>query len=275
MSKRDGYIYDEIEHENNLLKYSGDDEIIMSYDLLERLESMAAETHEVEMVSGFPGLDREIKSFLGGELVVVSGPTKGGKTLLCQSLTGNFYDRGHACLWFSYEVPAHQFLKQFGDQLPAFCVPKELKENSASWIIERVHEAKLKYNIHAVFIDNTHNVLNLTTNNLSQVMGEFVKLMKKMALKFNIVVFLLHHMSKVKLDAGEEISSQSLRDSSMVAQTADTVMFVWRDKDVIVNPRKSYLKVTENRRHGVFNYIMHMRKIGNFLQEEDNGYHGQ
>jgi replicative DNA helicase len=268
--KRDEYIYDEIEKEKNLLRYSGEDEVVLSQDLLASLEIQLSEKNEVEMKSGFPGLDEQIHHFLGGELIILSGPTKHGKTLMAQTLTKNFYSQGIPALWFSYEVPAYQFLKQFGDQLPIFSIPKELKDNSPSWIIERVHEAKLKYNISAVFIDNTHNVLNLTTNNLSQVMGEFVKVMKKMAMKFNIAVFLLHHMSKTRLDEGESISSASLRDSSMIAQTADTVMFVWRDKDTIICPRKSYLKVTENRRYGVFNYIMPMQKVGNFLYQEEN-----
>lgn len=256
-----------IEKEEHLKKYCGEDEVILSPDMLKLLESRIDATYEVEMKSGFPSLDKEIHSFIGGELVVLSGPTKGGKTLVGQTFTRNFEQQGKGCLWFTYEVPAYQFLKQFGDRLPLFVMPKQLKQNSFSWILDRVHEAKLKYSISAVFIDNTHNVLNLTASNLSQVMGEFLKASKQMAIKYNVVVFLLHHMKQVKLLEGEEFGSHLLRDSSLVAQTADTVMFVWRDKDIILNRNKSYLKITENRRYGVMNYTITMSKIGNFLEE--------
>lgn len=256
-----------IAREARLKSYSKDDEVILSLDLEKILRDRMTEQPEVEMKSGFDSLDAAIHHFLGGELIVVSGPTKMGKTLLAQTLTRNFYSQGKPSLWFSYEVPAYQFLKQFGDNPPVFAIPKQLKDNSFTWIQERVHEAKLKYDIAAVFIDNTHNIVNLTSQNLAQVMGEFLKASKRMALDYNVAVFLLHHMSKIKLDDGENLGSHLLRDSSMVAQTADTVMFVWRDKDPVLNPNRSYLKVTENRRYGVFNHIVHLIKIGNFLEE--------
>jgi replicative DNA helicase len=223
--------------------------------------------HPFQLIPGFSKLDSSIKHFLGGELVVISGPTKHGKTLLSQTFTRNFSDQGHMGTWFTYEVPAYQFLQQFDNPLPVFAMPKTLKDNSLSWIIERTHEAKLKHNIKYIVIDNTHNVINLTTNNLSQFMGEFLKAVKKMALKFNIVVFLLHHLTKIKLGDDDTIDSSLLRDSSLVAQTADTVMFVWRDKDTIQKPNRGYIKITENRRYGIMNLVTPIIKIGNYLEE--------
>jgi len=267
--KNENDIYELIEREEKLKNYHGDDEIIMSHAMLELMESRMKESPEIALKSGFPSLDSAIHHFVGGELIVVSGPTKHGKTLFAQTLTRNFFNQGFASLWFTYEVNAYQFLKQFGDSLPAFLMPKSLKSNSFSWIIERVHEAKLKYNISAVFIDNTHNVVNLTTNNLTQVISELIKAAKRMALDFNVVVFLLHHITKVNLDDNEAMNSSLLRDSSMVAQTADTVLFVRRDRDTLLNPNKSYLKVTENRRYGVMDHVVHMIKIDNFLEESE------
>lgn len=256
-----------IETEERLKKYSGEDEIVLCNQLLDILHERMQEQHPFQLVPGFPGLDKMIRHFLGGELIVISGPTKHGKTLLAQTFTRNFSNQDHMGAWFTYEVPAYQFLQQFGDYIPAFVMPKTLKDNSLSWIIERVHEAKLKHNIKYVVIDNTHNVINLTSNNLSQVMGEFLKAIKKMALKFNVAVFLLHHLTKIKLGDDDTIDSSLLRDSSLVAQTADTVMFVWRDKDVILKPNRGYIKITENRRYGILNHVVPIIKIGNFLEE--------
>ncbi len=269
MTQRQDEIDQLIATEERLKNYRGEDEIIISNDMLDLLHARYQQVHTFELVPGFPGLDKSIKHFLGGELVVISGPTKHGKTLLAQTLTRNFWAQNHMGAWFSYEVPVHQFLQQFGDVLPGFVVPKSLKDNSLSWIIERVHEAKLKYDIKYVVIDNTHNVINLTVNNLSQVMGEFLKGVKKMALRFNVAVFLLHHLTKIKLGNDDTIDSSLLRDSSLVAQTADTVMFVWRDKDTILKPNQGYVKVTENRRYGIMNHVVPLVKIGNFLEEQE------
>lgn len=253
--------------EERLKNYRGEDEIILCNDILDLICARKQEKHAFELRPGFPDLDKTIRNFLGGELVVISGPTKHGKTLLAQTFTRNFSAQDHMGLWFTYEVPPEQFLEQFGDDLPIFTMPKTLKDNSLSWIIERTHEAKLKHSVRYVFIDNTHNVINLTANNLSQVMGEFLKAVKKMALRFNITVFLLHHLTKIKLGDDDTIDSSLLRDSSLVAQTADTVMFVWRDKDTILKPNRGYIKITENRRYGIMNHVTPIIKIGNYLEE--------
>jgi len=255
--------------EERLKNYHGEDEVIACNELLDLLHARGQEVHPFELKPGFPGLDNSIKHFLGGELVVISGPTKHGKTLLAQTFTRNFSDQNHIGAWFSYEVPAYQFLQQFGNRLPSFVMPKTLKDNSLSWIFERVHEAKMKFGIKYAVFDNTHNMINLTTNNLSQVMGEFLKAVKKMALRFNITIFLLHHLTKIKLGDEDTIDSSLLRDSSLVAQTADTVMFVWRDKDIILNPNRGYVKITENRRYGIMNHVVPIIKIGNFLEESE------
>jgi replicative DNA helicase len=189
-------------------------------------------------------------------------------TLFCQTLTRNFFSKGVGSLWFSYEVPGLQFLEQFGQKMPSFVLPKVLKESSYPWIIDRIYEAKLKYGIQAVFIDNTQNVLNLMSHQLAQLVGEFVKAIKRTAIDLNIAMFLLHHFTKVKLEDNEAMDSSCMRDSSLVAQTADTVFLIRRDNDQILHPKKSYVKVTENRRFGVMNLIVPMQKVGYYLEEE-------
>lgn len=253
--------------EERLKKYTGEDEIILCNEMLDLLFEREKESQPFELVPGFPGLDSSIKHFLPGEMVVISGPTKHGKTLLAQTFTRNFSAQNHMGAWFSYEVPPKQFLQQFGDELPVFVMPKSLKSNSLVWIGERIHEAKIKHNIRYVFIDNTHNVINLMANNLSQVMGEYLKAFKRMAIQFDVVMFILHHLTKIKLGDDDTIDSSLLRDSSLVAQTADTVMFVWRDKDIILKPNRGYIKITENRRYGIMNHVTPIIKIGNYLEE--------
>jgi DnaB-like helicase C terminal domain len=267
-----------IAKETELKNYCGEYECIYSFDLHELLKARADSKPNVSLRSGIPKLDSYIHYFSGGELVVISGPTKHGKTLFAQSLTKNFYDpkitEGAASLWFTYEVPAYQFLNQFGDNPPVFIMPKQLLQNSFRWLEERIWESKLKFNIKAVFIDNTHNLVDTAVNNLSNVIGELLKFLKMLALKFDIVIFLLHHIVKGKIEDGEQIGSHLLRDSSMVSQTADTVFFIWRKEEKDGNGQKtgrmtnqSVIKITENRAFGVMNEYVDLIKIGSFLEE--------
>ena len=264
---KEGGIYDVMKREEALKNYHGIDEVVWAAELKTELLQRAKEVPEVSMKFGFPTLDQNIHYAMGGELVIISGPTKQGKTLLAQTFTRNFFAQGVGSLWFSYEVPGLQFLQQFGDKLPSFTLPKVLKESSYPWIIDRIYEAKLKYGIQAVFIDNTQNVLNLMSHQLAQLMGEFVKAVKRTAIELNIVMFLLHHFTKVRLDDNEAMDSSLMRDSSLIAQTADTVLLVRRDKDQVLHPKKSYIKVTENRRFGVMNLVVPMQKVGYYLEE--------
>ena len=262
-----------IEPERRLKEYNGDVRCVTSYEMLDILHARKATTDVVRLRSGLPRLDSLLTSFDGGELTVISGFTKHGKTLFAQTLTQNFSDESHKALWFSFEIPAEQFLKQFDDPLPLFILPLELRINDARWLRDRIYEALLKHDIKAVFIDNTHNILNLTAGDLTHRVDEFVKQLKSLAMEFNIAVFLLHHTMKQKYESLDQTGSHLLRDSSMIAQTADTIIFVIREQaDLVNNPGNNvaWLKITENRKNGVFNEYVKLIKIGKFFKEVKN-----
>ena len=82
----------------------------------------------INIRSNIPDLDKAVDGFREGEVIVISGPTKNGKTLLAQSLTKQFSSQNYHSLWFSFEVPTKQFLSQFID-LPLFYIPMVLKTN--------------------------------------------------------------------------------------------------------------------------------------------------
>ena len=94
----------------DFLNYSGDDKVIDSYEMQ---SSFRQKDHLFKVKSQIPALDKLIDGFVPGELVVVSGWTKHGKTLLCQTLTANFVKDDVQSLWFTFELPPQQFLKCF------------------------------------------------------------------------------------------------------------------------------------------------------------------
>ena len=251
--------YERIEHLQN---YHGEDEVVYSLDMRKEIAERKNNIPSMSFVSGIPTLDSLIKSFQGGELTVISGKTKHGKTLLAQTFTRNMNEI-ILPMWFTYEVRIEQFLSQFGNSLPCFLVPKKLRQNDMAWLEDRIVEGILKYNCQVVFLDNTHNILNLTGDNLTHKIDEFVKRLKEIAVQNNIHIFLMHHVSKCEISSVENLNSNLLRDSSMIPQTADNVFFIWRDKD----DKGAWLKITENRREGVFNKLVRLQKVGYFFEE--------
>lgn len=258
-------VKDLIEIEKKLYSYEGQDRVMSSHDMSKALRE---EDRPIQLKSGIATLDRYISGFEGGELTVISGLTGNGKTLFAQTLTRNFDKQDFKSLWFSYEVMPVNFLRAFGEDLPLFYMPARLIENSLTWINTRIYEAKLKYHIHAVFVDHLHFIVQMNRGNVSVEIGAVMRFLKKLTLKFNIVLFLIAHTMKCKPET--ELGIGDTRDSSFIEQEADNVFYIWRTK----KDREAVLKIAKNRRNGIFEKKIKLIKKGSFLQEdndEDNG----
>jgi replicative DNA helicase len=254
----DNDIKDLIELEKKLFTYEGQDRVMSSHDMSQALRE---EDQPILIKSGIPTLDNYIDGFEGGELTVISGLTGNGKTLLAQTLTRNFDEQGIKSLWFSYEVMPANFLRAFGEDLPLFYMPARLTGNSLTWINTRIHEAKLKYDIKAVFVDHLHFIVEMNRGNISVEIGAVMRTLKKIALKFNVAFFLIAHTMKCKPDT--ELGIGDTRDSSFIEQEADNVFYIWRTK----KESQAILKIAKNRRNGVFEKKITLFKVGHFLGE--------
>lgn len=252
--------------ETELSQYDGADKVVSSHELLEYLEESKIDSMNY-LYSKIPGLDYWIDGFVGGELTVISGPTGNGKTLLAQSLTESFWRQQKNVLWFSYEVPAEQFLKQFGKDLPKFFLPMQLAQNNFTWIEKKIIEARVKYGLHAVVVDHLHFLIDMKRNNLSVEIGQVMRIVKKLALKYNLCFFLITHIGKMAKELTAEPDVDDIRDSSFIGQEADNVLFVWRNKK---EDHKAVLKIAKNRRKGSWKKKVNLVKIGSYLREEGN-----
>lgn len=255
---KDSDIKNLIEIEKNLYSYEGQDRVMSSHDMSQALRE---EDEPIQIKSGIPTLDNYIGGFQGGELTVISGITAMGKTLSAQTLTRNFDDQGFRSLWFSYEVLPANFLKSFGEELPLFYMPARLQDNSLSWVATRLHEAKLKYQIKAVFLDHLHFIVSMNRSNISIEIGAVMRGIKKLALKYNICFFLIAHTQKIKPET--ELGLGDTRDSSFIEQEADNVFYIWRTK----KENQAILKIAKNRRNGVFDKKITLYKKGHYLEE--------
>ena len=253
-----------IEVEKELAEYNGDDRII---SFIEKTKEFSEQPKEFKLHCGLFETDRLIDGFAEGELILVSGRPKSGKTLLCQTLTSHFADIGEKPLWFSYEVPAKQFLNSF-PELPEGYMPRQMELSNIWWLEQRVYESKLKYGTRIVMIDHLHYLVDMSKlRNASIEIGNIYRRLKLLAIKHKIIIFLISHLRKV--EKGVEPQAEDIRDSNFALGEPDTILMIWRlldnpDKKILNEAR---LKVEMTRRTGVLKKKIKIQKIDGLLEE--------
>lgn len=256
----------DIELEQKLAVYDGEDKIVPGNELLATLKDKARP--KLHFGSKIPKLDKIIKGgFKGGQLIVVSGITGQGKSTLCKSIGLSAMEQGLLSTWFSYELDMEEFLSDFPfDTVANIVLPATLKGRSPEWIEMRAWEAKLKFGSNLVFIDHLHFLVDLhKSRNISFDVGSVVRNLKLLAVKHNLVVFLICHTMKTKGDSEVELGLGDVRDSSLIEQEADIVLYVWRDLDV---DNRSIMKIAKNRPTGTINKKIRLIYRGGRLYEE-------
>jgi hypothetical protein len=244
-----------------LKEYEGPDQVISSQEMHLKLGKQKDGLYNVRC--GIPGIDEAMGGFQDGELIAISGLTKHGKTLLCQSMTVGFIKQQHFPLWFSFEVPARQFLDQF-PSLPLLYMPEKLKSNAMDWFYDRSDESFLKYGTRIIFIDHLHYLVDLAKNsNMAIEIGTIIRQLKTFAVDRHFVIFLLCHTRKLAL--GEELSWACLRDSSFISQESDSVIMVQRTPKLGENTATA--RIEFHRRTGVMERLVGLQKIGGLLRE--------
>jgi len=241
-------------------KYDGPDRIISSYEMRDHLKKTEKDT--ITVFSKIPGLDKATGGFQTGELIALSGPTKNGKTLFSQTLTKNFHDQQVFSLWFSFELPPRQFLNCFKD-LPLIFMPKILRSSNLAWLDDRILESFQKFNTRIVFVDHLHYCLDLArVKNPSIEIGQVIRHLKLLAVRESLIIFLMCHTNK---SGAENLSYQSLRDSSFISQESDSVLMIKRTPEDGENAAR--LRVEFHRRTGCLEKVIDLIKINGFLEE--------
>lgn len=107
---------------------------------------------------------------------------------------------------------------------------------------KKIAECKVKFGTKMIFIDHLHYLLRLSgsINNTSFMIGDIVRKIKSMAMKHDVSICLIAHITK--LDVTQMPDLNSIRDSSFVAQESDFVTIVWRER----NKGKAQQDIMEN-----------------------------
>lgn len=246
--------------------YEGSDRVITSEELIEQIKQRP---EEVKMFSSFKGIDDILNGFRQKQLVVLAAPTKNGKTSFAMDLTSQM--REYNPLWFPLEEGGDELVTKYmerGEQPPHFCLPMRNINGNTQWVEERIIEAVVKYNAKIVFIDHLHFIVPFDNKNAERQdlrIGAVMRELKAIARRWNVCIILIAHLKKTKLDSQPDL--EDLRDSSFIAQEADTVIMLWRETKRVHGEieitNNVNVSVQANRRTG---------KTGNIKMVYDNGH---
>lgn len=215
-----------------ICSYDGPDQVRHFMEHLK--ERGKIQTGVLRIHSGFGVFDQKMEGIETGEVVVVSGKRKSGKTLFVESWINSMMtrDENARALFLSYEVQTSKLLLKYNNrpELPIF-VPDRLETVDFEWLKRRCLEAKIKHSCNIVMIDHLHFLVDMNTKqNMSLNIGGFMRRLKQeISIGMNLAVILIAHQGQGKRE--EEASMDSIRDSSFIAQEADSVVVVSRMKN--------------------------------------------
>lgn len=265
-------------YEKCMFEYDGADKIVSFQEQYERISKQSASVFQIN--SGFETLDRFIEGFEAGELILVSGTPKSGKSLLLQTLTNNFLNQNWRTCWFSYELTPRQFYARFPEDIPHGYTPDEMKGNDMDWLEDKLMEAKLKFDVKIYMIDHLHFLFDMSRSRSPSLdIGSVLRRLKSMAIKSNVIIFLIAHTGKMRMDNTKgELYGSDIRDSSFCLQEPDTILMIWRVDDDADNGiiDEAKLKVVASRRTGVRSKTISLMKhngwLREFVKKKDDGF---
>ena len=120
-----------------------------------------------------------------------------------------------------------------------------------------------------MFVDHLHFIVDFG-DNMSVQIGKTMRELKRIAKTWDIVIVLIAHLKKTKVD--EQPDLEDLRDSSFIAQEADTVIMLWRQTErqngQVVITNNVNISVQANRRTGKTGNVKMVFDKGKFLEQD-------
>lgn len=232
--------------------------------------------------TGIPELDMLIGGLYFGQVVLLTGKRGEGKSTFLSQLNLEAIDQGYSTFLYSGEL-ADYHVKSWMDLQAAgkdniqihtdeygqetYSLPEQVIQKINSWysdkayiydnnainadtselesLIETIENGIQRYDIKLVCIDNLMTAMDIIPgDDLYQAQSSFVKQLKQVAVKYDVVILLVAHPRKTK----ESISNDDVSGSSDITNRVDVVLSYSRDDTESENDSK--LSVLKNRLTG-------------------------
>lgn len=211
--------------------------------------------------TGFPSIDEQTLGLVDGELVIIAGPTSRGKTLLAMSISNNVAKYGGRVLFVTLEMTKEELTSRYmfvngGWDTEEFALVSAntiFQDNDElDWrdIDGLIANAKEQLDVDLVVIDHLHYFAR-DIKNASEELGKITMTFKKNAIRHKVPIILISHIRKLGKD--EDLSGESLRGSSLIAQDSDIVLLVNRDPEtnamgVLIDKNRNRGKISDRTR---------------------------
>lgn len=229
-------------------------------------------------------VDKVIGGMAFGQLIVLTGKRGEGKSTFMSQLIAEALDQNQSVFVYSGELADFHFRRWLDYQLAGganiseninaygeseYSLSSEVSERIGNWykgrafiydnsyipqdksemetLPQTIEKVVTKFGVSLVCIDNLMSAMETVTQNenLNLAQGNFVTQLKKLAIKYNIVIVLVAHPRKSQND----FSNDDVSGSSDITNRADIVMSYKRvDKD---GESCGNLMITKNRLKGV------------------------
>jgi archaellum biogenesis ATPase FlaH len=245
----------------------GDDSDGVSTDTKETLH--ASEVAGLQVVDSdhtysldMPPFDEALLGgFSAGDLVIVAGQSGHGKTTLIQDWSVTLSSGGQSnrdklpSLWFSYEVLAKPLWQKFqlmgaNTETPIY-MPRFNETGDTEWVLDVIEKAIIKWGIKVVCIDHLGFLRAPKGNysNAADAVTHTVRALKRLAIKRGLIILLPVHVRKTSAKTPD---LNDIRDSLGIAQEADTVFFIGREKDESgLSTQQAKVWLVKNRKTGI------------------------
>ena len=215
-----------------LANYQGEDQIIHSSELEKKAKEKA-------LIPSMKISHREMNQGIGGikmgQLIIMSGSVKSGKTQFLYDLVTRTMDNVKPLLLFFEDKPIDVIGKMLSHNpnyvIPEFYTPDNYSDDSLDWIKMCMLESKFKYGTKVIVIDNVHYLTQSSaqTSRYDKYLSNYSKELKDFAVKWNMAIFLIAHTNKMPEDRPPTVFD--IADSAGIGQIADKVWFIKRGED--------------------------------------------
>lgn len=182
-------------------------------------------------------IDKMTMGLAPGEVTVIGGATSNGKTALAVNIAADIAMQGKKVLFVTLEMTHEElgvrFMKVMGDKFEEYmCNIFWQKNDELSWksVDGLMRKAKEEAGVDLVVIDHLH-YFSRETINVAEDLGNITKEFKKNAIRHKLPIILISHTRKAPDSNTTKTGINDLRGSSYIAQDADIVLLVHRDKD--------------------------------------------
>lgn len=231
--------------------------------------------------TGIKRLDNTFGGFYFGQVILLTGRRGEGKSTFMGQLILEAIDQGYTTLAYSGELTASHFknwidfqaagadsVQNYGtDYAPLYRIKPEAHSKITAWydnkayiydnesvyddelesITETIENAVVRYGINMVCIDNLMTAMDIDAkDDLYQAQSQFVRKLKTIAVRYNIVVLLVAHPRK---EYSGNLTNDSVAGSSDITNRVDSVLIYSRNTTE-EGVSTSQLTLTKNRING-------------------------